>query len=79
MKLWWLDLKMFQPLLSPWQRDVWVVGFLRPEEEICRGLPIAKFLGFSWTPGAYNLIANDAAIVKHILKDEFPGHMEIDD
>lgn len=56
-----------------WLKDL-KANMLRSHDwrlEICRGLPIAKFLGFSWTPGAYNLIANDAAIVKHILKDEF--------
>ena len=39
--------------------------------EICDGQPISKNVGFSWHPGMYTLIANDAEIVRHILKDEF--------
>ena len=46
--------------------------------EICDGRPISKNLGFSWFPGAYTLMANDPAIVRHILKDEFNKYTKSD-
>ena len=46
--------------------------------EICEGRPISKNLGFSWFPGAYTLMANDPAIVRHILKDEFNKYTKSD-
>ena len=46
--------------------------------DISEGLPVAKLLGFSWTPAPYSLIANDPAIVRHILKDEFNKYTKSD-
>ena len=46
--------------------------------EICEGRPISKNLGFSWSPAPYTLLANDPAIVRHILKDEFSKYTKPD-
>ncbi|CAK9005261.1 Cytochrome P450 704C1 (Cytochrome P450 CYPD) [Durusdinium trenchii] len=46
--------------------------------DICKGLPLAKSLGFSWMPAPYLVVANDPQIVKHILKDEFNKYSKAD-
>jgi len=46
--------------------------------EVTGGQAISKCLGFSWHPGMYMLIANDAEIVRHILKDEFNKYTKPD-
>eukprot|EP00913_Durusdinium_trenchii_P034045 g31867.t1 len=46
--------------------------------DICVGQPISKLVGFPWAPAPYFLLANDPAIVRHILKDEFNKYTKPD-